>query len=285
MKILYITKGDHVDYQDDCLFIGLRELYGSDVVDYNKREVNYISYEEEALSRQYGWGMTVGRVLPDIEIDRTDITSKIKNNFFDLIVYGSIWRCSDYFEKVLEYYPREKVIIVDGEDLRSLNDLYKHGTPYFKRELMFSNSRLLPISFSFPTSKVNFCKQKNRDYSFITPLDRSTYIYQKERDYFNDYRESRLGVTMCKRGWDCMRHYEILGNGCIPLFLDLKSCPSDTMVSFPKDLCISVERDLNSNTKPSDVYEKYIEQFEDHFMKNNTTLAAAKQFIATLEKL
>ena len=43
MKILYLTKGDHVDYQDDCLLIGLRELFGADVVDYNKRDHNYVS--------------------------------------------------------------------------------------------------------------------------------------------------------------------------------------------------------------------------------------------------
>ena len=37
MNILYITKGDHVDYQNDCLLIGLKELFGDKVVDYNKQ--------------------------------------------------------------------------------------------------------------------------------------------------------------------------------------------------------------------------------------------------------
>ena len=47
MKILYLTKGDHVDYQNDCLLIGLKELYGVDIIDYNKQLHNYDSYNEE----------------------------------------------------------------------------------------------------------------------------------------------------------------------------------------------------------------------------------------------
>ena len=38
MKILYLTKGDHVDYQNDALLIGLKELFGADVLDLNKQE-------------------------------------------------------------------------------------------------------------------------------------------------------------------------------------------------------------------------------------------------------
>ena len=113
MKILFLTKGDHVDYQNDCLLIGLRELFGADVVDYNKQAHNYTTYSQEAASKLYGKGMTVTRVLPDIEVDRTDITSKIKNKYFDYIVYGHIWRFNSYLDKILEYYPPNRVIAVD----------------------------------------------------------------------------------------------------------------------------------------------------------------------------
>ena len=104
MKILYLTKGDHVDYQNDCLLIGLKELFGASVVDYNKQSHNYITYNEQAAKKLYGKGMSVSRVLPDLEVDRTDITSKIKNKYFDYIVYGSIWRCSDYINKILQTF-------------------------------------------------------------------------------------------------------------------------------------------------------------------------------------
>jgi hypothetical protein len=38
-----------------------------------------------------------------------------------------------------------------------------------------------------------------------------------------------------KGGWDSLRHYEILMNGCIPLFLDIGGCPQNTLTSLPKD--------------------------------------------------
>jgi len=41
---------------------------------------------------------------------------------------------------------------------------------------------------------------------------------------------------MAKGGWDCMRHYEILANGCIPYFIDLDQCDVRTMAFLPKEL-------------------------------------------------
>ena len=281
MKILYLTKGNHVDYQDDCLFLGLRELFGSSVVDYNKRSHNYSSYNEEAIKNLYGMGMTVTRILQDIDVDRTDITSKIKNKYYDLIVYGSIWRCNDCLDKVLEYYPANKVIAVDGEDEQTIHRAANSGILYFKRELNFKKDRIHPISFAIPTSKVNFNKIKTKDFSYITPLDKSTYIYKNEKDYYKDYNDSQFGVTLKKAGWDCMRHYEILGNGCIPYFLYLDKCPLYTMTSFPKELCLKVTSQLKTNS-PEKVYEELIDSFETHVLNNNTTKALATYFINTI---
>lgn len=236
MRILYISKGDHVDYQDDCLSIGLKELFGSDVVDYNKRSHIYTTYDSNAASKLYGMGMSVTRVLPDLEVDRTDITSKIKNKYFDYIVYGSIWRCSDYINEILKYYPPSKVIAVDGEDETNIHPVYDLGILYFKRELTFSKERLFPISFALPTSKIYTKTLKTKLLAHITPLDKSTYIYKNEADYYKDYRDSYFAITCKKAGWDCMRHWEIIGNGCIPIFIDLDKCPKETLANYPFDL-------------------------------------------------
>jgi hypothetical protein len=282
MKILYLTKGDHVDYQDDCLFIGLRELLGADVVDYNKREHNYLSYSEEAAKKLYGMGMSVTRVLPDIEVDRTDITSKIKHRYFDYIVYGSIWRCNDRINKILEYYPKTQIIAVDGEDETNINNVFDLGIHYFKRELVLDHKRLHSISFAIPTNKVNFNKNKTKDFAHITPLDRKTYIYNNEADYYNDYNQARFGITTKKAGWDCMRHYEILGNGCVPYFLNLEKCPKNTMKTFPKELCMQVI-EQTGKTSAKEIYENVIDKLEKHVLSNNTTKALATQFINTIK--
>lgn len=95
----------------------------------------------------------------------------------------------------------------------------------------------IPIQFSIPANKVvQTIPAKNRDFAFIIPGQLSTYIYHDEATYYNDYQRSYFAVTTKKAGWDCLRHYEILANGCIPYFLNLDECPDNTMSLFPKDL-------------------------------------------------
>lgn len=284
MKILYLTIGDHVDYQNDCLLIGLKELYGAEVVDYNKQSHNYVTYDAESATKLYGMGMSVTRILPDIQVDRTDITSKIKNKYFDYIVYGSVWRCNDKINEILKYYPINKVIAVDGEDETWFHGVQKLGVPYFKRELLATQKNTFPISFAIPTCKVDFQKRKKKDFAFINPFNRSTYIYKNERDYYNDYKEARFGVTTKKAGWDCMRHYEILANGCLPQFYQLDKCPQHTMVHFPKKQCLEIHEKLKTQT-PENVYEQYVDSIEQHLLNNNTTKALANYFIDTITNL
>jgi len=285
MKILYLTKGDHVDYQNDCLLIGLKELFGADVVDYNKQHHNYDTFDAFRASKLYGMGMTVTRVLPDLEVDRTDITSKIKNKYYDLIVYGSVWRCHDYIDNILQYYPPNKVIAIDGEDETNIHFTYNKGIVYFKRELIYNQRNMFPINFAIPTSKVNFNVNKTKDAAYITPLDKSTYIYKNEKDYYNDYNQARFGVTVKKAGWDCLRHYEILGNGCIPVFFNIDSCPDLTMKYFPKEECKAILKDIANKEKPADIYNKHIESFRAALYQNCTTTAIAKRLLDTLNTL
>jgi hypothetical protein len=94
-----------------------------------------------------------------------------------------------------------------------------------------------PISFSIPESKIiSHIHQKDRDFAFIVPGNLSTYIYQNEEDYYSDYQRSYYAITFKKGGWDCLRHYEILANGCIPYFIDIDNCPPKTMHLYPKEL-------------------------------------------------
>ena len=287
MKILYISKGDHVDYQDDCLCIGLKELFGADVVDINKRYHIYDSYDPVEASKLYGMGMSVTRVLPDLEVDRTDIQNKIKNRYFDYIIYGSIWRCDSDLKKVLDYYPKNKVALVDGEDETNIHPAFNFGTAYFKRELIHDRSRLFPISFAIPTSKVNFNSiPKTRLIAVCDPRDKSTYIYKNEKDYYKGYAEAYFGYTMKKAGWDCMRHYEILANECIPLFINLEQCPYHTMTNFPKQLLGELQKDFAVKaTYPAryeELWVKYIERFNEHTIKRLTTKAVAQSMLDKL---
>ncbi|HSX26201.1 MAG TPA: hypothetical protein VLE89_04250 [Chlamydiales bacterium] len=103
--------------------------------------------------------------------------------------------------------------------------------------LLFSEPH--PIQFSISETKmVKEIPSKDRDFAFMDPSDFRTYIYQRESDYYNGYQRSYFALTKMKGGWDCLRHYEILANGCIPYFLDLENCPPKTMALLPKKLIL-----------------------------------------------
>ena len=96
-----------------------------------------------------------------------------------------------------------------------------------------------PINFSIPKSKiVKKIPEKDLDFAPLLPGVMSTYIYDEEADYYKDYQRSYFAVTCRKSGWDCMRHYEILANGCIPYFVDLDHCDKDTMFFLPRELIL-----------------------------------------------
>ena len=105
-----------------------------------------------------------------------------------------------------------------------------------------------PITFSIPKNKIiKDIPNKTKVLSNLIPGRNETYIYDNETDYYNQYRESLFAITTKKAGWDCMRHYEILANGCIPYFPDIENCPKNTMSLLPKKLII----------EGNELYKKY----------------------------
>jgi len=120
---------------------------------------------------------------------------------------------------------------------------------------------LHPISFSIPDTKL--CKGfpiKTKFMSDLIPGDASTYIYDTEEDYYKEYQHSYFAITKKKAGWDCMRHYEILANRCIPYFIDIQHCPENTMALLPKNLFIDAIK-LHDNYKNKQLDESFIEQY------------------------
>ena len=96
-----------------------------------------------------------------------------------------------------------------------------------------------PMTFSIPEEKiVNSIPTKTKILSDLIPGKTETYIYNNETDYYNEYKKSYFAITTKKGGWDCLRHYEILANGCIPYFLNIEDCPKNTMSLLPKNLLL-----------------------------------------------
>jgi len=285
MKILYVTNyidiakasGGFVnDYQNDLVFYGLRELFGDDVVDSTQIISLYKDYENK-IPKQHLWGgMTTFWLIGENNIDRTNIEEKIKDRYYDLIIYGAIKRCKQYYDLVSKYYPSNKVILIDGNDEPELDSLYtKHL--YFKRELQESHPNLLPITFGIPTCKLPTSnKTKTQEYATCIPGQPETYIFKDEKSYYEDYQKSYYGVTMKKAGWDCMRHYEILGNYCMPYFIGLEDCPQNTLANLPKELLLE-GRELANNFDELKYFNILDEVF--NYTKENLTTKNIANYI------
>jgi hypothetical protein len=139
---------------------------------------------------------------------------------------------------------------------------------------------IYPISFCIPECKIikEVCV-KDRGVAFIIPGKLETYIYKTEKDYYEGYAKSVFGVTTCKSGWDCMRHYEILANGCIPWFENLEDCPPQTMTHFPKEIileCMKLGKEQTAE-QTREISQKLLEYTRTHL----TTKAMASYVLKT----
>ena len=60
------------------------------------------------------------------------------------------------------------------------------------------------------------------------------------------YSNSIFAITNKKLGWDCLRHYEILMNGCIPLFFNIEDCPKLILKTLPKERLSEIYSNFHS---------------------------------------
>lgn len=136
---------------------------------------------------------------------------------------------------------------------------------------------LFPIGFSIPECKiVKNVPEKNKRLSDLIPGKLETYIYETEEDYYKEYQKSVFAITIKKGGWDCLRHYEILANGCIPYFVDIDNCPPVCMTLFPKDL---VKEAMNASKLDNFNHIEYTNKLLEYTRKNLTTVAMAKYIL------
>lgn len=148
-----------------------------------------------------------------------------------------------------------------------------------------------PIQFSISEHKiVQEIPYKDKDFASIIPGDLSTYIYKIESDYYQDYQRSYFAITRPKAGWDAMRHYEILANGCIPYFLHLDKCDPKVMLFLPKDLLLEamnlegVSYFKIDHSKFNKIkYYELLEKLLAHTRKYLTTKSMADYLLKTVD--
>ena len=289
MKVLFIGKCSP-DYQSDCIIHGFYNLLGSDFTHNKPYDLMYKDkVSKEEIRSSSGMGFTIWNNLPEYLNDNNDIENKIKNRYYSLIIYGNPYfvtslggSCMDYFDIVSKNYSKSEVFFIDGEDTQDIFSTF--GYPLFKRELTINSNDIFPISFAIPDEKITKEKTlKNKKLADYIPDKSGTgYKFETEHEYYQNYKDSLYGITHRKSGWDCMRHYEILANYCIPYFKDINQCPNMTMVNFPKE--IVKKTNMLFDTESDEVYELLDQLFL--YTKNNlTTINLSRCVLDTYYKI
>ncbi|HTQ69225.1 MAG TPA: hypothetical protein VMI13_11095 [Solirubrobacteraceae bacterium] len=95
--------------------------------------------------------------------------------------------------------------------------------------------RMRPTAFSFPAEKILAEAPADKRSLLATHVvdpevaartgAPTSYAFDEETDYYEDLRRARYGITVKRAGWDCMRHYELAANGCVPCFRALRRKP------------------------------------------------------------
>ena len=277
MKILFINNFKGPDYLNDCIYHGLNTI--NNIQLYHTSYPSYMLKEYSGKENLYGRGFTVFCLLETKPIIDSNIEEKIKQKFYDKIIYGSIHRDSSYSELVFSTYSKENILCFDGEDHNDIKENFVNGSRYFKREFMFPRNDIEPICFSIPEEKIIKNKpQKEKLFGTVIPGNLSTYIFKNEQEYYKDYSISFYGKTMKKGGWDCMRHYEILGAYSIPSFIDLEKCPEKIMTYFPKKIILECNKfSLQNKIHPN--YDELNEELHNYVINNLTTKKIVERLI------
>jgi len=149
----------------------------------------------------------------------------------------------------------------------------------------------IPFPYAVPDKYVlETVPEKTRVFAELVPGTQADHKFgQGEQEaYYKYYQTSRFAKTKKKGGWDCLRHYEILMNGCIPVFEGLEQCPKTTMVTFPKALVLEAMQTLlpwEETPERIALYDSYVEKLLTHTRTYCTISALTRRFISYMPTL
>jgi len=267
-----------VDYLGDTVYHGLKEIYGKDVSSNIAQDHMYKDYKY--LDRLRGHGFTLfGTLDPKLRVVDEDFESKIKEHYYDYIIFSRVHRSLEHYELVSKYYKGSEIVFVDGGDLKSLQP-HNANNPYFKRELWIDERKnLFSLGFGIPKSK--FCKKKPKKTKKmahqILPLGAGgSYKFKDEKEYYKDYQTSYYAPTSQRNGFECLRYLEIIANRCLPIIPKLHEIPKNVMKYYPKDL-LRFNQDMSEEE-----YDELVDKVFKHAYKNLTTEAMVKRMMKQL---
>jgi hypothetical protein len=250
----------------DLLFIDTWHVYGHlkrELERWNTYVAKYIIMHDTTVDEWIGESI---RCSFDIQLqsEKTGIPSEE--------IARGLWPAIDEFlNSHPEWKLRERYFNNNGLTvLERISNDNLHAEPIVEK-------KAFPIGFAIPKCKIRIdVADKLKTYGHVIPGNLSTYIFDNEQSYYDDYATSVFGHTKQKGGWDCLRHYEILANGCIPYFENIENCPTSIMTFLPKDTIKAAMKDIqpldeSTLTDKHDLIMKYSSELLEYTRNNLTT--------------
>jgi len=317
MKILHTRNTSYtnsvatdMDHMSDLFMHGLVML-GHEVTDAPKLWSVYQGFGTEGkmgpsnvpIEQLHGMGFTLTKNVPDeTHIDRSDIEGMIRNRYFDLVIIARADFGSPYEELIFQHYSPKEIIILCGKDHFDFTSIRDHrylvgkGT-YFKRELIYNEPGMFPMSCSFPRQKIIHPSgiEKTQTWSGAKPVfgdnraASGAYKFRTEKEYYEEYARSYFGDSHRKYPWwEYERHYEIIASGAIPHIPELRDCPPTCLITMPKQELLAVNQliqehgaDWFTHGEGLDLYLVLQEKIFEHFLAHCTTEAVAQYVLDT----
>lgn len=246
MRILLLAASQGPDYLQDLVIHGLTHTKSFSL--FFNFFPPYLAVDYTSTIQLYGRGFTAFRNIgPSYNYwKKKQVQTKAQEQLYDLAIYLNVQR---YYDDDEAKWLRSRGCIVfalDGEDNTDIvSPALERCNIYFKRELVYSDERIRPISFKIPSNVIIPLLKPSIKTCLLAPCDprhRHSYVFDTQDSYYEQYSKSYFGFTMKKGGWDCMRHYEILAAGALPHFLDYESKPATIMMDYPDSLQIAANK-------------------------------------------
>ena len=200
------------------------------------------------------------------------------------------------------FYLSQCLYQIDTTDITQITMPLHHHAVYNLNVNNYLKQYIYPLAYCIPDECIvddSVLNNKLNKFASLVPGNTSTYIFgaNQEEEYNGMYRNSLFAHTMKKGGWDCLRHYEIMANGCIPIFKDLEHCPKQTLITFPKEIVTNAIQELqplevleSSSTNDSsghwyekkDAYDTHVKNMLQHLRENCSTSATVQYFLSKL---
>jgi hypothetical protein len=209
---------------------------------------------------------------------------------------GKWWRYPSYWllpkaHKNFRYFKREWTP-------ETIWNLWYQIPPRWLCKYISAPKNLYPISFSIPEEKIvkdlpvktKLFPKHIVDHEVASQVAGSvtSYAFESEADYYADLQAAKFGITTKRSGWDCLRHYEIAANGCVPCFRDLGKKPHTCAPhGLDETNCITYHSYTDLMDKIQSVSDTEYETLQKNafsWVKSNTTIQMTKQLLEDAQK-